>query len=98
MAGWLAAWLAGWPGWLAGWDLAGWLGWLGWLAGWLLAGSLEAGDLVPRLSHARRLEGVGGFGRCFYGHHEGVLQSWFGDAVGVFCEDHGIYRTPRHWW
>jgi hypothetical protein len=22
---------------------------------------LEAGDLVPRLSHARRLEGVGGF-------------------------------------
>ena len=60
MAGWLAAWLAGWPGWLAGWDLAGWLGWLGWLAGWLLAGSLEAGDLVPRLSHARRLEGVGG--------------------------------------
>ena len=32
-AGWLADWLAGWPGWLAG--LAGWLGWLGWLAVWL---------------------------------------------------------------
>ena len=34
---------------------------LGTVDWWLLAGCLEAGDLVPRLSHARRLEGVGGF-------------------------------------
>ena len=51
-------------GWLAG-CLAGMAGWLGWLAGWLLAGwacqllagCLEKGDLVPVLSHARRLRG-----------------------------------------
>ena len=54
----LAGWLAGWLGWLAGW-LAVWLaGWQAGWADWLLAGCLEAG-VLPRLSHARRLEGVG---------------------------------------
>ena len=43
----------GWAGW------AGWLGWLvGWLAGWAMAGWL--GLMAAELSHARRLEGVGG--------------------------------------